>query len=92
MKNTILKKLKRSILFYMILYIIIFVIINFILNIFSMNFRAWVYIFSLIFVCIGFVAGILQLLCNFKIIYYSGGTRFEYYRRCCMAEYQFCSF
>jgi len=66
MKNKILKKLKKSILFYMILYIIIFVITNFILNIFSMSFRAWVYIFSLIFVCIGFVAGILQLLCKIK--------------------------
>ena len=65
MKN-ILEKLKKSVLIYVILYAIVFIIGNLILNAFNMQFRETIYFVSLIFIAIGTIIGIIQLLCKIK--------------------------
>lgn len=73
MEKNIFYKLRKNILFYTILYLLAFVIINIILNAFDMNYREWIYFLSLILIGVGFITGIIQLLCrirkkNLKII------------------------
>ena len=65
MKN-ILEKLKKSVLIYVILYAIVFILGNLILNAFNMRFRETIYFVSLIFIAIGTIIGIIQLLCKIK--------------------------
>lgn len=60
------EKCKKSILFYVIIYTLILIISREILLLFNLNYMQFIYIISLIFIVVGFICGVIQLLLKIK--------------------------
>ncbi len=60
LKNNIIKKIEKSILFYTILYLILYISIEIILGLNNLTYLRWIKTFSICFIVLGFIIGTIQ--------------------------------